>query len=93
MGWGSPVIKNARLPEPGSAVRRSQADDTARTGHADIQANIPLPHGTDGVRATRSPHEGNLVSIGVGPARLARPQACGTLDVSAEEDVISSQRF
>ena len=64
-------MKDARLPGSGSAVGRSQADGTARTGHADLQAkpSILLLHGTDGVRATRSPHEESVATVGVGSAR------------------------
>ena len=66
-------MKNARLPGSGSAVGRSQADSTARTGHADLQAkpSILLPHGTNGVCATRSHHEESVAAVGVGSARPA----------------------
>ena len=35
-------MKNACLPESDVAVRRSQADGTARTGHADTQTHHSL---------------------------------------------------
>jgi hypothetical protein len=63
--WRSPVIKNASLPESGFVARRSQADGTARTGQADTQAHHSL-RGTDGLRANRSTHAGNVATVGVG---------------------------
>lgn len=46
--------------------------------------SIPLPHGTDSLRANRSTPKGNLASVGVGP--LA-PRARGNPGIYAEEDV------
>jgi hypothetical protein len=57
--WRSPVIKNASLPESDFAVRRSQADGTARTGQADTQVH----HSRTGLTAcvqTRVPARGIL---------------------------------